>query len=754
MKDIVKAIAFVAVFLIPVVPLIVADGGFLSTMFFLFSPDTNWFFPFITGKNFAFRILVEVALAAWIILAFYEPRYRPKFSWLYVALGAFLLIMLAANAQGEYPLKSFWSNFERMDGYVTLVHFGLYVLVVSSLLSNERFKWFGYTTTTWQLYLGMFIVTSLFVIFRSAQQLAGLDASAQQGSWRIYGTLGNASYMAIYMLFMSFVAFLLTIRSQVTGWRVFYLGMVLIYVTLLIFTVTRGTTIGLVAGGLLAALYIAIFERRTPALRKGAIVFLVLVTLCVGLFVAVKDTSLVQENRLAQRLANVSVSSLDTRITIWKMAGEGFQERPLLGWGQGNFNYVFNEYYNPSLHSVETWYDRAHNLVFDWLIAGGILGLVSYFAILFAALYYLFWQPLFKREDEQVFSVAERAVLLGLLAAYFIHNLVVFDNIVSYIFYAVILAFIHTRVASTIPKIQTPVIQKEVVNAVVVPTVAVLLILTVYLVNIPGINSARDIIVAFQATSAEEMISSFDKALENGSFADQEIREQLTQRVQAVVRNPQVSDEVKNMLAAKVQTELIKQVEEKPGDARLHVFFGSFYRSVGQIDLAREQMQIARDLSPLKQAIILEQGFVEFQASDFEAANAYFEEAFNLATEYSLARAYYMASLARLGRVAEAEALVLEADMNRIAGNQFLRREATQAEAYRILIAMDTYWTTWRPKETTHWINLATSYARLGQTDQAVDTLRLAAEANPSFKESADRFIANVEAGRGVSGTE
>ena len=754
MKDIVKAIAFVAVFLVPVVPLIVADGGFLSSLFFLFSPDTNWFFPFITGKNFAFRILVEIALAAWIILAFYDPRYRPKFSWIYVALGAFLLIMFVANALGEYPLKSFWSNFERMDGYVTLVHFGLYILVVSSLLSNERFKWFGHTTSTWQLYLCMFVVTSLFVVLKSAQQLAGLDASAQHGSWRIYGTLGNASYMAIYMLFMTFIAFLLTMRSQVIGWRIFYVAMMVIYVTLLIFTVTRGTTIGLVAGGILTALYIAIFERRSRALRTGAIIFLTITMLVVGTFIAIKDTSLVQDNRLTKRLASVSVDSLDTRITIWEMAGEGFMERPLLGWGQGNFNYVFNEYYNPSLHSVETWYDRAHNLVFDWLVAGGILGLLSYFAILIATLYYLFWKPLFTREEDQVFSVAERAVLIGLLAAYFIHNLVVFDNIVSYIFYAAILAFVHTRVASVVPKIQAPVIQKEVINAVVVPTIAVMLVLTIYLVNVPGISTAREIIVAFQARSAEEMIASFDRALANGSFADQEIREQLTQRVQAVVRNPQISDEVKNTLATKVQTELIKQVEEKPGDARLHVFFGSFYRSVGQMDLAREQMQIARDLSPQKQAIILEQGFVEFQSNNFEAANAYFEEALNLAPEYPLARAYLMASLARLGRVEDAEALLLEIDIKPIANNQFLRREATAAGAYNILIAMDTYWTSRRPNDTKHWINLATSYARLGKIDQAVETLRLAVDANPNFRETADQFIKNVEAGRGVSGTE
>jgi len=57
MKSLESALRFVAigaVFLIPVVPLIVAN---------------SLFFPFITGKNFAFRILVEVMAAAWLALS-------------------------------------------------------------------------------------------------------------------------------------------------------------------------------------------------------------------------------------------------------------------------------------------------------------------------------------------------------------------------------------------------------------------------------------------------------------------------------------------------------------------------------------------------------------------------------------------------------------------------------------------------------------------------------------------------------------
>ena len=58
-------------FLIPFIPSVVID---------------TMFFPFITGKNFAFRILVEILLAAWAILALANAVYRPHKSLLYIAL--------------------------------------------------------------------------------------------------------------------------------------------------------------------------------------------------------------------------------------------------------------------------------------------------------------------------------------------------------------------------------------------------------------------------------------------------------------------------------------------------------------------------------------------------------------------------------------------------------------------------------------------------------------------------------------------
>ena len=111
------------------------------------------------------------------------------------------------------------------------------------------------------------------------------------------------------------------------------------------------------------------------------------------------------------------------------MAYQGFKERPALGWGQENFNYVFNKYYNPKMYDQEQWFDRTHNVFFDWLVAGGALGILSYLSIFFAVIY-----SLWKRNGSNL-SIAEESILTGLLVGYFFQNLFVFDNVTSYILF-------------------------------------------------------------------------------------------------------------------------------------------------------------------------------------------------------------------------------------------------------------------------------------------------------------------------------
>src|SRR5690606_37151375 len=101
---------------------------------------------FISTKAFAFRIIVEVIFAAWILLAIANPVYRLKKSAVLYSILAFLAVIGLADFLGAAPLKSFWSNFERMEGYVSLLHFGMLFAVMASVFRETNWKTWWNTT--------------------------------------------------------------------------------------------------------------------------------------------------------------------------------------------------------------------------------------------------------------------------------------------------------------------------------------------------------------------------------------------------------------------------------------------------------------------------------------------------------------------------------------------------------------------------------------------------------------------------------
>ncbi len=692
------------------------------------------FFPFITGKNFTFRIIVEIIFASWIVLALYDAQYRPKFSWIAISFAALLGVMFFANLQGVSPTQSFWSNFERMEGYVTLVHTFMYMIVVGSVLTTQKL-WDRFFNTT----IAVAIILSLYAF----AQLSG-SITINQGGERLDGTLGNSAYMAIYMLFHIFITFFMMLRTKSKGMQYTYGALALLFIYLLAQTATRGTTLGLVGGSFVMVTYIALYAKEYPQMRKFAVGGLVAIVAIVGLFLTFKESSFVQGNPFLNRIATISLKEGSSRFMIWGMAMEGVKERPILGWGQSNYNYVFNKYYRPELHGQEAWFDRVHNIVMDWLIAGGVLGFLAYFSILGSAIYYLFFRPLFKKEDE-TFSVVERGVVIGLLAGYLIHNIFVFDNIVSYIFYGTILAYIHSRVGTSIPSISMRKIDTRIVEQIVAPIVLVSVCVVVYIVNVPGIQASKDLIQAFRTNNPEEMLKWFDTALAHNSFGNQEIREQMTQKVQNIIRTPEVSEEIKQKAFKQVETELLKQIEEKPGDARVHVFISSFYRMTNNTDQAIEQLAIARKLSPNKQLIIFEQGLAELQKNEYEKATELFKEAYDLAPQFTEPRVYYAMSAIYSGQLGVVDELIqTEEQKNAFAQNEFAVQAAYKAKMYPLLKDMFARQITLRPTDSQARVNLAYILNESGDAAAAVESLTKAGEDIPSFKKQADEFIASI----------
>jgi O-antigen ligase/Tfp pilus assembly protein PilF len=644
--------------------------------------------------------------------------------------------MFFANLFGQHPPSSFFSNFERMDGYITLVHVFLYALLLGSVLTTKQL-WFYFLNTA--------LVAAAAVGIYALAQYGGLA----EGPGRLQSFLGNAAYLAVHMLFHIFIAFWLFVETKNPLARVIYALLAVMFIFVLLETGTRGTFIGFLTGSFAMVTYIGLFGARFKQFRRYALGTVAIILLGVtGLFLA-RDTAFVQENDNLARFANISLDDLETRATIWGMAWEGVQERPLLGWGQGNFNYVFNREYEPELYDQEQWFDRAHNVFFDWLIAGGFLGLIAYLGIFVAAAYYLFLRPLQDPSDER-FTVLERGVLIGILVGYFTHNLVVFDNIVSYIFFAVIIGIIHSRVARPIPAVENAKVDTPIVTQFAAPVAVVAVGVLIYVLHVPGMTAAGAIIDGFQARgNPQAQLAAFERAVAADSFAQQEVVEQLTQRAISVARNPNVPEEMKQQFVSRAEAELEELVREKPGDARIHVFFASFYRAIGRNEAAREQIATARELSPEKPAIIIQQGVVELALGNNEAARDFFRTAVELTPDNIEAREFLAAAHLYNGDVASATALAeTEGIRRRFAESDFLLTAANSAGAYELLSDLYEIRIDENPSNAQNYASLAFVHYREDNTEAAVATLKAGRDAIPSFEQAATCFIDNIENGR------
>jgi O-antigen ligase len=461
-------------------------------------------------------------------------------------------------------MHSFWSNFERMEGLVTYLHLGLYWLVLSSVFTSERL---------WRVFFSSSIGVSLIVCIYGFFQLAG-KLEIHQGSVRLDATLGNAIYLAVYLLIHLFLTLYLMMGNRSKSWQIIGWIAVIIQAVVLYFTATRGAILGLI-GGLIVTGAILIIRPPSPSWRRRSLYGLGVIVLLVAAFIGLRQAAFVQNSPVLSRFANISAheTTTESRLIIWQMSLKGFTEHPLLGWGPENYNIVFNKYYDPRLWPQEQWFDRSHNIFLDWLISAGALGLISYLSLFGVSLYYL-WSR------RRLFTPMEYALLTGMLAAYFFHNIFVFDNLVSYIFFMSILAYIHFRVVATNPelaKLQIPVPISSILSVLAV----IIFGATVYFVVAKPLDTATKLIEALSSRTAEASLNYFDQTLTSSYLGRAEARLQMLSTAYQVLRQPAVSTSTKQEFVSRTISEQQAQLAELPDEARYTLFFGSFLDNLG-----------------------------------------------------------------------------------------------------------------------------------------------------------------------------
>ena len=349
---------------------------------------TGFSWPYIEPKALWFRACVGLAFTCWLVLCFGAVQWRPRANPVLLALGGVLAVMLLADLRAPIPLLSFFGRTERMDGYFGLAYFFAFVLTATALLDTE-----GWRRRFVAFALAVSVGVGLVGLWQFAQFVVQGRAFAQ-----VTATLGNPVYLGQYAVLMFCLACWLAVRATRAG-RVLLLAPLALNLLTLYLCQGRGAALALLAAGFVAAL--SLRRWRAPILLGTAVAFVLLVGLP---FLHLGPLRFRQWT---------TIDFTDLRVTIWQMALATFAQRPWLGWG------------HEGMMVAGGWavhVDRAHNLFLDWLVAGGVAGLLAWLSALGATA----WRAWSAMEG------GERTALWCFLTAYLVTDMVLFDTLTSF----------------------------------------------------------------------------------------------------------------------------------------------------------------------------------------------------------------------------------------------------------------------------------------------------------------------------------
>lgn len=686
MNSIITKVIKLVLFAIPAVAMVVAS---------------DMYFPFITGKSFAFRLAVELVFCLYIGLAWADEAYRPRWNSIMKSFAVFTLVVLVADIFAVDSTRAIFSNFERMEGFVLIAHLFAYYIVLVSILREKR---------DWTIMLFSTVGISVFMMLFGLLQLFG-GAVINQGGLRLDGTLGNSAYMATYMVFHIFFLLYLWVTNgnkikgigdSVLGGTLIYivyyllslmmgdlsfgkpggvllaLGLLLcvkicwvrfssvfkrfekvmsfglygfvcvLQVVILYYTATRGATLGFIGGIVIASLYILYSNREDKRVRTIALIILGLIVVSVSLFVVFRKSDVIQKSPVLNRFANISLNdSTQARAIIWPMAFEAFKEHPVFGWGQDNFIFAFAKYYRPEMIRHEAWFDRTHNVFLDWLIAGGALGFVSYLLL------YLF--AIRQLVRSVVFDKKEKAILGGLLFAYAFLNLFIFDNLVSYCLFVLLLGLASSSFVTDV--------KRKSINNMEFSAFAMLCCLAFAAMFILNYGAYKQNITLTKALSPQKEgynknIELVENAVNAGPTGRFESLEQMDSIVRSILSSKNISNEDKNRVAMLLIKDFEKYNQENPDELRGRYILGVFLVDVGLYDDGISLLEEVISMSPKKQqtyyALAKAYFFKAGQNSDeklIEQGLMYLKSAYEFAPQMDGPRNIYLNTLLSLNKL-------------------------------------------------------------------------------------------------------
>lgn len=348
------------------------------------------------------------------------------------------------------------------------------------------------------------------------------------------------------------------------------------------------------------------------------------------------------------------------------------------------------------------------------------------------------------------FSLVEKSVLTGLLAAYFIHNFFVFDNIGSYLLAFSLLAFAHARFAKSLPYVENlPVWEDRKKLSVVGAALLVALAASIYFFNVRGLLVSRALIEGLKQhpKGVAENLSFYKKAASRETVGSQEVAEQVMQAAVSVAGTENLPADLRTEFSSFAVSLMEREIARAPSDARLQIFLGMFYNRLKRFSEALPHLEKAHALSPNKQTIAFELASVYLNTGKNTEALALLKKAHASAPAFQSARITY-AVAAIYAKEFQIAADLLNPIVDAAVADERVVKAYYEVKQYDRVLAIWKTRAEKNPNDPQVHVSLAAAHLLNNNRAESIAELKRASELNPAFKEQAERYIKEIRAGR------
>jgi len=285
--------------------------------------------------------LPAITIVLLLLSVLFSGKFRIKGTQTFLFLGLLGLMVV----HGPIAVNNYWALMIFITMTINFIVFLSLILFVDNQENYEK-------------------LIKVWLVIHVLLAVIGIVKGSGRG---IGGFLGDENDFCMTMNMIIPFPFFLAL-SEVGKKRIFYLGLALMFLFVIILTQSRGGFVGLLATIIYCWL-------RT----KKKVLSALLIALFAGFVLLVAPSSYWNEVRSIQE-EGTSKGTGAERIYMWGIGWHMFLDHPIMGVGQGNFPWVFKKYEYEVTRSDEPFHGRsvagrmAHSIYFTLLPELGLIG--------------------------------------------------------------------------------------------------------------------------------------------------------------------------------------------------------------------------------------------------------------------------------------------------------------------------------------------------------------------------------------------